>query len=153
MISQIMTDFPTKSQEYPASIARKMLDNLSMNFLAFPAESLAMDVSRDITRHRCFIEGALPALFALNTMEFFGVESFEDEIDLLDESDDGFVKKKVPQKMRKRNRPKAHTSIDASLFLRLDVVVPLTSEAAASLSTHILTKLKNVLSVSIFSTF
>ncbi|KAG1854678.1 hypothetical protein C8R48DRAFT_721046 [Suillus tomentosus] len=146
MISQIMTDFPTKSQEYPASIARKMLDNLSMNFLAFPAESLAMDVSRDITRHRCFIEGALPALFALNTMEFFGVESFEDEIDLLDESDDGFVKKKVPQKMRKRNRPKAHTSIDTSLFVRLGVVVPLTSEAAASLSTQILAKLKNALS-------
>ncbi|KAG2085197.1 uncharacterized protein F5147DRAFT_794237 [Suillus discolor] len=146
MISQIMTDFPTKSQEYPASIARKMLDNLSMNFLAFPAESLAMDISRDITRHRCFIEGALPVLFALNSMEFSGAGSFEGEIDVSDESDDGFVKKKVPQKMRKHNRPKAHTSIDTSLFVRLDVVVPLTSKAAASLSTQILVKLKNALS-------
>ncbi|KAG2096334.1 uncharacterized protein F5147DRAFT_839983 [Suillus discolor] len=146
MISQIMTDFPTKSQEYPASIARKILDNLSMNFLAFPAESLAMDVSRDITRHRCFIEGALPVIFALNSMEFSGAGSFEGEIDVSDESDDGFVKKKVPQKMRKRNRPKAHTSIDTSLFVRLGVVVPLTSEAATSLSTQILAKLKNALS-------
>ncbi|KAG1806261.1 P-loop containing nucleoside triphosphate hydrolase protein [Suillus variegatus] len=105
-----------------------------------------MDVSRDITRHRCFIEGALPALAALNTMEFSGVGSFEDEIDVFDESDDEFVKKKVLQKMRKRNRPKAHTSIDTSLFVRLGVVVPLTSEAAASLSTQILAKLKNALS-------
>ncbi|KAG1851820.1 hypothetical protein C8R48DRAFT_361252 [Suillus tomentosus] len=146
MISQIMKDFPRISQDYPTSVARTMLDNLSMYFLAFPAEPLAMDVSRDISRHRGFIEDALPVLCALNTMTFSGAGSFEDEIDLLDESDDGFVKKKVPQKMRKRNRPKAHTSIDASLFLRLDVIVPLTSEAAASLSTHILTKLKNVLS-------
>ncbi|KAG2048320.1 hypothetical protein BDR06DRAFT_920603 [Suillus hirtellus] len=78
-------------------------------------------------------------------MKFSGAGSFEDEIGVCDESDDGFVKKKVPQKMRKRNRPKAHTSIDASIFLRLDVAMPLTSEAAASLSTHILTKLKNAL--------
>ncbi|KAG2108067.1 P-loop containing nucleoside triphosphate hydrolase protein [Suillus discolor] len=140
MISQIMTDFPTKSQEYPASIARKMLDNLSMNFLACPAESLAMDVSRDITHHRCFSEGALPVLFALNSMEFSGARSFEDEI--FDKSNDRFVKKKV----RNRNRPKAHTSIDRSLFVRLGVVVPLTSEAAALLSTQILAKLKNALS-------
>ncbi|KAG2112614.1 uncharacterized protein F5147DRAFT_683711 [Suillus discolor] len=153
MISRIMTDFPRISQEYPTSVARTMLDNLSMYFSNFPAEPLAMDVSRDISRHRGFIEDALPVLCALNTMEFSGAGSFEDEIDLFNQSDDGFVKKKVPQKMYKRNRPKAHTSIDASLFLRLDVVVPLTSEAAASLSTHILTKLKNTLSVSIFSAF
>ncbi|KAG1809265.1 hypothetical protein EV424DRAFT_1328374 [Suillus variegatus] len=146
MISRIMTDFPRISQEYPTSVARTMLDNLSMYFLDFPAEPLAMDVSRDISRHRGFIEDALPVLCALNTMKFSGAGSFEDEIDLFDQPDDGFVKKKVPQKMYKRNRPKAHTSIDASLFLRLDVVVPLTSEAAASLSTHILTKLKNTLS-------
>ncbi|KAG2139121.1 uncharacterized protein EDB93DRAFT_708493 [Suillus bovinus] len=147
MISQVMTDFPTKSQDYPASIARKMLDNLSMSFLALPAESLAMDISRDISRHRGFIEGALPVLCALNTMKFADAGSFEDEIDLHDvESDDGFVKKKVPQKMRKRNRPKAQTVVDTSLFVRLGAVVPLTNEAAASLSTYILAKLKNALS-------
>ncbi|KAG1800254.1 P-loop containing nucleoside triphosphate hydrolase protein [Suillus plorans] len=147
MISQIMTDFPTKSQEYPASIARKMLDNLSMYFLTLPVESLATDVSRDISRHRGFIERALPVLCALNTMKFTGAGSFEDEIDLFDvDFDDEFFKKKVPQKMRKRNRPKAHAAIDTSLFVRLGVVVPLTSKAAASLSIHILAGLKNALS-------
>ncbi|KAG2091484.1 uncharacterized protein F5147DRAFT_822994 [Suillus discolor] len=147
MISQIMTDFPTKSQEYPASIARKMLDSLSMYFLALPVESLATDVSRNISRHRGFIEGALPVLCALGTMKFTGTGSSEDEIDLFDvESDYGFIKRKVPQKMRKRNRLKVHTAIDTSLFVRLGVVVPLTSEAAASLSTHILAELKHALS-------
>ncbi|KAG2143550.1 uncharacterized protein EDB93DRAFT_581865 [Suillus bovinus] len=142
MISQIMTDFPMKSQEYPASIARKMLDNLSMYFLALQAESLATDVSRDIGRHRAFIEGALPVLCALDTMKFAGAGF-----------DDRFVKKKVPQKMRKSNRLKTHTAIDTSLFVRLGMAVPLTSEAAASLSTHILAELKNALSVRIFATF
>ncbi|KAG1807540.1 P-loop containing nucleoside triphosphate hydrolase protein [Suillus variegatus] len=134
IISQIMTNFPTKSQEYPASIARRMLDTLSMYFLAFPAESLTVDISKDIDRHSGFIEGALPVLYALNTMGIAGAES-----------DNGFVKKKVPQKMYKRNRLKGHTAIDTSLFVRLGVVVPLTSEAAASLSTHILAELKNAL--------
>ncbi|KAG2160214.1 uncharacterized protein EDB93DRAFT_1324636 [Suillus bovinus] len=147
MISQIITDFPTNSQEYSASIAKKLLDSLSMYFLAFPVESLAMDVSRDISRHRGFVEGALPVLCALSTMSFAGAGSFEDEIDPFDiESDDGFVKKKVTQKMRKRNRLKAHTAIDASLFVRLGVVVPLTSEAAASLTSYILAELRNALS-------
>ncbi|KAG1881873.1 hypothetical protein C8R48DRAFT_682497 [Suillus tomentosus] len=145
MISQIMTDFPRKSQEYPTSVARTMLDNLSMYFLAFPDEPLAMDVARDISRHRGFIEDALHVLCRLNTMKFSGAGSFEDENNLFDESDDGFVKKKVPHKIRESNLPIAHTSIDASIFPRLDVVVPLTSEAAGSLSTHILTKLKNAL--------
>jgi hypothetical protein len=154
MISQIMTDFPTKYQEYPASTASKLLDNLSMYFLTLPVESLAMEVSRDISRHRGFIEGALPALYALSTMKFASAGSFEDETDFLDvESDDGFIKKKVPQKMRKRNRQKIHTAIDTSPFVRLGVVVPLTGEAAASLSTYILTELKKALSVSIFATF
>lgn len=147
LISQIMTDFPTKYQEYPASIASKLLDNLSMYFLTLPVESLAMEVSRDISRHRGFVEGALPALYSMSTMKFASAGSFEDEIDLFDvESDDGFVKKKVPQKLRKRNRQKAHTAIDTSPFVRLGVVVPLTSEAAASLSTYILTELKKALS-------
>ncbi|KAG2131228.1 P-loop containing nucleoside triphosphate hydrolase protein [Suillus bovinus] len=147
IISQIMTDFPTKFQEYPASIAGKMLDNLSMYFLTLPDESLAMDVSRDISRHRGFIERALPVLCALDTMKFASAGSFENEIDLFDvRSDYGFTTKKVPQKMRKRNRRlKAHMTIDTSLFARLGVVVPLTSEDAASLSTHILAKLKDTL--------
>ncbi|OAX32327.1 hypothetical protein K503DRAFT_870221 [Rhizopogon vinicolor AM-OR11-026] len=70
MISQIMTDFPTKSQEYPSSLASKVLDRLSMYFLALPVESLAMKVSRDISRNRGFIESALPLLCTLNIMTF-----------------------------------------------------------------------------------
>jgi hypothetical protein len=154
MITQIMKDFPTKYQEYPASIASKLLDNLSMYFVTLPvAEPLAMDVSRDISRHRGFVEGALPALYSLSTMKFASAESFEDETDLFEvESDDGFVKKKLPQKLRKRNRQKARTAVDTSPFMRLGVVVPLTNEAAASLSTYILTELKKALSVSTFAT-
>ncbi|KAG1862479.1 P-loop containing nucleoside triphosphate hydrolase protein [Suillus tomentosus] len=143
-----MTDFPTKSQEYPASIARKMLDNLSMYFLTLPVESLARDISRDIGRHRGFIERALPVLCALNTMKFAGAGSFEDEIDLFDVYFDNGFFKKVPQKKRKRNRPKAHAAIDTSPFVRLGVAVPLTSKAAASLSIDILAELKNALSLS-----
>ncbi|KAG1889225.1 hypothetical protein F4604DRAFT_1612723 [Suillus subluteus] len=147
MISHIMTGFPMKSQEYLTSIASKMLDNLSMYFLALPVESLPVEVSRDISRHRGFIEGALPVLRTLSTMKFTSAKSFEDETDPFDiESDDGFVKKKVPQKIRKRNRQKAYTAIDTSLFVRLGVVVPPTSEAAISLSSHILEELKITLS-------
>jgi hypothetical protein len=111
--------------------------------------------SRDISRYRGFIEGALPVLCALSIMKFTSAKSSEDENDLFDvESDDGFVKKKVPQKVRKRNRQKAaHTAIDTSLFVRLGVVMPHTSEAAISLSSHILTELKNILSVRIFVAF
>jgi hypothetical protein len=86
-------------------------------------------------------------------MKFASAGSFEDETDLFEvESDDGFVKKKLPQKLRKRNRQKARTAVDTSPFVRLGVVMPLTSEAAASLSTYILTELKKALSVSTFAT-
>ncbi|KAG2090757.1 uncharacterized protein F5147DRAFT_787076 [Suillus discolor] len=54
----------------------------------------------------------------------------------------------MSQKMYKRNHLKGHTAIDTSLFVKLGVVVPLTSEAAASLSTHIFAELKNALSLS-----
>ncbi|KAG2070627.1 hypothetical protein BDR04DRAFT_1099616 [Suillus decipiens] len=145
MISQIMTDFPTNSQEYSASIASKMLDSLSMYFLALPVESLA-EVSRDISHHRGFIDSASPVLRVLSTMKFASATSFEDETDLFDvESDDGFIKKKVPQKIRKRNRQKAHAPIDTSPFVRLGVAVPPTSEAAASLSSYVLAELRNIL--------
>ncbi|KAG1738617.1 uncharacterized protein EDB91DRAFT_1249139 [Suillus paluster] len=149
MILQILTDFPTKSQEYPSSLASKVLDNLSIYFLALPIESLETEVSRDISRHRGFIEGALPLLRALSTMKFSSANSFEDESDLFDiEPDEGFVKMKVHQKMRKRHRQKPqHAGINTSLFARLDVAVPTTSDAATALSTHILTKLKQVLSL------
>ncbi|KAG2034293.1 hypothetical protein BDR03DRAFT_606236 [Suillus americanus] len=146
MISQIVTNFPTKSQEYLASIARKMLDTLSMYFSAFPVESLPVEVSRDIGRHKGFIEGALPALCALSIMKLDSEKSFENETDLFDvEFDDGFVKK-APQKFRKRHCQKAHTATNTSLFVRLGVAVPPTSEAATSLTSHILAELKNILS-------
>ncbi|KAG1738629.1 uncharacterized protein EDB91DRAFT_1347576 [Suillus paluster] len=149
MISQILTDFPTKSQEYPSSLASKILDNLSICFLALPIESLETEVSRDISRHRGFIEGALPLLCALSTMKFSSANSFEDESDLFDiEPDEGFVKMKVHQKMRKRHRQKPqHAGINTSLFARLNVAVPTTSDAATALSTHILAELKQVLSL------
>ncbi|KAG1728187.1 P-loop containing nucleoside triphosphate hydrolase protein [Suillus paluster] len=149
MISQILTDFPTKSQEYPSSLASKILDNLSICFLALPVESLETEVLRDISRHRGFIEGTLPLLRALSTMKFSSANSFEDESDLFDiEPDEGFVKMKVHQKMRKRHRQKPqHAGINTSLFARLDVAVPTTSDAATALSTHILAELKQVLSL------
>ncbi|KAG1720128.1 uncharacterized protein EDB91DRAFT_1257152 [Suillus paluster] len=149
IISQILTDFPKKSQEYPSSLASKILDNLSICFLALPVESLEMEVSRDISRHRGFIEGTLPLLRALSTMKFSSANSFEDESDLFDiKPDEGFVKMKVHQKMCKQHRQKPqHAGINTSLFARLDVAVPTTSNAATALSTHILAELKQVLSL------
>ncbi|KAG1738631.1 P-loop containing nucleoside triphosphate hydrolase protein [Suillus paluster] len=152
MILQIMTDFPTKSQEYPSSLASKILDNLSISFLALPIRFLEAEISSDfISHHRGFIEGALPLLCALSTMKFAGANSFEDESDVEDiEPDDEFFKKKVHQKMRKRNRRKAQRAvINISHFARLDVAVPTTSDAAAALSIHILAELKEVLSKSL----
>lgn len=156
MISQIMSDFPATSQEYPSSIASKMLDSLSMYFLALPVQSLPTEVSRDISRHRGFIEGALPALSALNTMLFSNDKSFEDDINLYDvEPDDGLIiKVKVSQKMRKRKlRQKPRATVDTSLFVKLGVPVPHTSEAATSLSVVILAELNGILSVRIFAPF
>ena len=155
MISHIMADFPATSQEYPSSIASKMLDSLSMYFLALPVQSLATEISRDISRHRGFIEGALPALSALNTMSFSNDKPFEDDINLYDiEPDDGIIKVKVSQKMRKRKlRQKPRATVDTSLFVKLGVPVPHTSEAATSLSIVILAELNGILSVCIFAHF
>jgi len=131
-----------------------MLDTLSMYFLAFPVESLAVDASRNISRHRGFIEAALPVLCALNTMTFTSEQPFEDDVDLLAiEPDDGFIKLKVPQKMRKRNRQKPRTSVDVSLFDKIDVAVPRTSEEATLWSISILAELRDILSVSILALF
>ncbi|OJA08894.1 hypothetical protein AZE42_07842 [Rhizopogon vesiculosus] len=77
MISQIMIDFPTKYQEYPSSLASKVLDRLSTYFLALPVESLATKVSRDISRNRGFIESALPLLCTLNMMTFANEKTSE----------------------------------------------------------------------------
>jgi hypothetical protein len=139
-----MTDFPAKSQDYPLSLASKVLDSLSMYFLALPVESLATEVSRDIRRHRGFIEGALPVLCALSTMTFTNEKL----------SDDGLiVKVKVSRKARQRNRQKPRASVDRSLFVKLGVIVPHTREAATLLSISILAKLKEALSVSIYTLF
>jgi hypothetical protein len=157
IISQTMADFPANSQDYPSSLASKMLDSLSMYFLALPVESLATEVSRDISRHRGFIEGALPVLCALSTMTFTNENLSEDDTDLYDvESDDEIiikVKVKVSQKARKRNRQKPRASVDASLFVKLGLIVPHTSEAATLLSISLLAHLKDILSVSIFTPF
>jgi len=147
MISQIMSDFPTKSQEYPSSLASKVLDSLSMYFLALPVECLPTEVSRDISRNRGFIEGALPVLCALNTMTFANEKSFEEDINLYDvDPDDGFIKLKVSQKTQKRNRQKPRATINTALFVKLGVTVPHTSEAATLLTIAILVELKEILS-------
>ncbi|OJA12527.1 hypothetical protein AZE42_07157, partial [Rhizopogon vesiculosus] len=147
IISQIMTDFPTKSQEYPSSLASKVLDSLSMYFLAFPVESLETEVLRDISRNRGFIEGALPVLCALNTMSFTNEKSFEEDINVYDvDPNDGFIKLKVSQKTQKRNRQKPRATINTALFFKFGVTVPHTSEAAISLTIGILAELKEILS-------
>ncbi|OAX33885.1 hypothetical protein K503DRAFT_786167 [Rhizopogon vinicolor AM-OR11-026] len=147
LISQIMSNFPTKSQEYHSSLASKVLDSLSMYFLALPVESLPTEVSRDISRNRGFIEGALPVLCELNTMTFANENSFEEDINLYDvDPDDGFIKLKVSQKTRKRNRQKPRATINTALFVKLGVTVPHTSEAATLLTIAILVELKEILS-------
>ncbi|OJA13247.1 hypothetical protein AZE42_12316, partial [Rhizopogon vesiculosus] len=142
-----MSDFPTKSQEYPSSLASKVLDIMSMYFLALPVESQATKISRDISRNRGFVEGALPVLCALNIMTFANEKSFEEDINLYDvDPDDGFIKLKVSQKTQKRNRQKPRATINTSLFVKLGVTVPHTSEAATSLTITILAELKEILS-------
>jgi len=154
MISQIIADFPTSSQEYPSSLANKMLDTLSTYFFAFPVESLTVDVSRDISRHKRYIDAALSVLCALNTMTFTSEQPLEGDADLLAiEPDDGFVRLKVPQAMRKRNHQKPRAAIDVSSFDTLGVPVPRTSEEATLWSTSILAELKVILSVSIPALF
>jgi hypothetical protein len=154
IISEIMTDFPSSSQEFPSSLASKILGSLSIYFLALPIDSLATEVSRDISRHRGFIEAALPVLCALNTMTFTNEKPFEGDTDICDiESDDGIIKVKVSQKMRKRNRQKPRAIVDTSLFVKLSVSVPHTSEVATLLSISILAELKEILSVRIFIPF
>lgn len=150
MVSQIVDDFPTDAQEYRSSLACKMLDNVSVYALALPIESLAREVAKDIGRYRAFVEGAHPVLCALSAMKFADVQSLTSA-----ESDDRVVK--TSQVMRKRNCQNARVTIDASLFIKLGMAVPSTSEAATSLSFDILEELKKILSVCIlmmyFSTF
>ncbi|KAG1889227.1 hypothetical protein F4604DRAFT_1950186 [Suillus subluteus] len=150
MISQIMVDFPTDAQEYCSSLTRKMLDNVSVHALALPIESLAREVAKDIGRYRAFIEDALPVLCALSTMKFADVESLESDLNLFGIGpNDRFVNIQASRAIRKRDRQNACVTIDASLFVKLGMAVPPTSEAATSLSTYILAELKNILSVCI----
>jgi len=142
MITQIMIDFPTDAQEYLSSLSSKMLDILSTDILTLPIESLARDVSRDISRHRVFIEGATPVLCALSTMKFADSRLLEDN-----------VRMKAPRAVRKGNRQKAPATVDTSNFIKLGVVVPPTSEAASLLSTYILSELNQILSVCMLHTF
>ena len=131
-----------------------MLDTLSVYFLAFPVESLAVGVSRDIGRHKGYIDAALPVLCALHTMTFTSEQPCEGDADLLAvEPDDGFVKLKVLQKMRKRNHQKPRATIDVSFFDKLGVAIPRTSEEATLWSVSILAELKVILSVSILALF
>ncbi|KAG1718561.1 hypothetical protein EDB19DRAFT_1837892 [Suillus lakei] len=147
MVSQIMVDFPKDAQEYRSSLARKMLDTVSVHVLALPIESLAREVAKDIGRYRAFIEGASPVLCALSTMKFADVKSLENNFDLFGvEPDVRFVNMQASRAMRKRDCQNALTTIDASLFVKLGMAVPPTSEAATSLSTYILAELKKILS-------
>ncbi|KAG1825456.1 uncharacterized protein BJ212DRAFT_276627 [Suillus subaureus] len=131
MISQIMVDFPTDAPEYCSSLARKILDNVSVHALALPIESLTRE----------------PVLCALSTMKFADVESLESDLNIFGvEPNDRFVNMQASQAMRKRDRQNACVTIDASLFVKLGMAVPPTSEAATSLSTYILAELKTILS-------
>ncbi|KAG2109747.1 uncharacterized protein F5147DRAFT_150702 [Suillus discolor] len=141
MVSQIVDDFPTDAQEYRSSLACEILDNVSVYALALPIESLAREVAKDIGRYRAFIEGAHPVLCALSAMKFADVQSLTSA-----ESDDRVVNMQASQVMRKRNCQNARVTIDASLFIKLGMAVPPTSQAATSLSTDILAELKKTLS-------
>ncbi|KAG2034294.1 hypothetical protein BDR03DRAFT_1093813 [Suillus americanus] len=148
MISQIMVDFPTDAPEYCSSLARKMLDNLSVHALALPIQSLTREVAKDIGRYRAFIEDAQPVLCALSTMEFAVVELLEGNLNFFGvEPNDKFVNMQASRAMRKRDRQNTSVTIDASLFVKLGMAVPPTSEAATSLSTYILAEMKMILSV------
>ncbi|KAG1719467.1 hypothetical protein EDB19DRAFT_2045105 [Suillus lakei] len=154
MVSQIMVDFPKDAQEYHSSLARKMLDTVSVHVLTLPIESLAREVAKDIGRYRAFIEGASPVLCALSTMKFADVKSLENDFDLFGvEPDVRFVNMQASRAMRKRDCQNALTTIDASLFVKLGMAVPPTSEAATSLSTYILAELKKILSVCILTMY
>ncbi|KAG1864912.1 hypothetical protein F4604DRAFT_1683323 [Suillus subluteus] len=155
MISQIMVDFPTDAQEYYSSPARKILDNMSVHALALPIESLTREVAKDIGRYRAFIEDAQPVLCALSTMKFVDVKSDPNLFGV--EPNDRSVNMQASRAMRKHDRQNTCVTIDASLFAKLGMAMPPTSEAATSLSTYILAELKKILSVCIlmmyFSTF
>ncbi|KAG2034062.1 hypothetical protein BDR03DRAFT_993883 [Suillus americanus] len=142
MISQIMVDFPIDAQEYRSSLARKMLENVSIHALALPIESLTREVAKDIGRYRAFIEDAQAVLCALSTMKFADVKSLESDPNLFGVQPN----MQASRAMRKRDRQNASVTIDASLFVKLGMAVPPTTEAATSLSTYILAELKNVLS-------
>jgi hypothetical protein len=160
MVSQVMSDFPTDAQAYRLSLAHKMLDNVSVYAQALPTESLAREVAKDIGRYRAFIEGAQPVLCALSTMKFADAKSpkTRSDPDPFGVEPDGRVGNMQASRVtRKRDCQDARVTIDASLFVKLGMDVPPTSEAATSLSIHILAELKKILSVCTliihFSTF
>jgi hypothetical protein len=137
-----------------------MLDSVSVYVLALPIESLAREVAKDIGRYRAFIEGAQPVLCALSTMKFADAKSLKTRSDPNPfgvEPDDRVFNMQASRVMRKRDCQDARVTIDASLFVKLGMAVPPTSEAATSLSIYILAELKKILSVCIlmiyFSTF
>ncbi|KIK41852.1 hypothetical protein CY34DRAFT_84670 [Suillus luteus UH-Slu-Lm8-n1] len=149
MVSQVMSDFPTDAQEYHLSLAHKMLDTVSVYAQALPTESLAREVAKDIGRNRVFIEGAQPVLCALSTMKFADAKSLKtwsnpDPFGV--ESDDRLVNMQASRVTRKRDCQDARVTINASLFVKLGMDVPPTSETATSLSIRILAELKKILS-------
>jgi hypothetical protein len=149
-----MDDFPTDAEEYRLSLARKMLDNVSVHALALPIESLTREVAKDIGRYRAFVEDAQPVLCALSTMKFADIQSLESDPNLFGvELDDRFINVQASRAMRKRDRQNACVTIDASLFVKIGVAVPPTSEAATSLSTYILRELKKILLVCILTMY
>jgi len=153
MISQVI-DFPNDAKEYRSSLARKILDNVSVYALALPIESLTRDVAKDIGRYRAFIEGAQPVLCALSTMKFADVRLLGRDPNLFGmERNDRSINMQASQDAPKRNRQNACITIDTSLFVKLGVAVPTTKEAATSLSTYILAELKKILSVCILTMY
>ncbi|KAG2360020.1 hypothetical protein BDR07DRAFT_1487588 [Suillus spraguei] len=124
-----------------------MLDSVSVYALALPIVSLEREVARDIGRYRAFIEGTQPVLGALSTMKFADVKSLKSDSNLFGvEPGDGVVNMQASQIMHKRDYQNTRVTIDASLFVKLGMAVPPTSEAATSLSAYILSELKKILS-------
>ncbi|KAG2160213.1 uncharacterized protein EDB93DRAFT_46990 [Suillus bovinus] len=144
MVSQIMVDFPTDANEYRSSLACQMLDNVSIYALALPIESLSREVAKDIGRYRAFIEGTQPVLWSLSAMKFADVQLLTNARD--PKPDDRVINTQASRVMRKRDCQNDHVTIDASLFVKLGMNVPSTSEEAMSLSTDILAELKKILS-------